>query len=353
MLPVWSHYANENWCMIGYHAVPVIADAMVKNIAGFDYNRALQASLNTANNDFYEGLGTYKAMGFVPEDISGSSVSKTLEYSYDDYCVLQMARYLKNDFITGKFELRATNYKNVFDAQLGFMHPKLSSGKFYLPFDPLDTHQAGFIEGNAWNYSLYVPQDPRGMIKLMGGEQKFMRHLDSLFTMNLPAKYYEKTEDIMKEGLIGNYVHGNEPSHHVPYLYNYTNQYWKTQEKTRMILPNQYNASVDGLSGNDDCGQMSAWYVFSALGFYPVCPGSNEYAVTSPLVSSAKINLENGKVIEVKTKNQGVKNVYIQKISWNNIPLASPFITYDMIVNGGVLYVELGPKPNKTLFKNK
>lgn len=353
MLPVWSHYANENWCMIGYHAVPVIADAMVKNIAGFDYNRALQASLNTANNDFYEGLGTYKAMGFVPEDISGSSVSKTLEYSYDDYCVLQMARYLKNDFITGKFELRATNYKNVFDAKLGFMHPKLSSSKFYLPFDPLDTHQAGFIEGNAWNYSLYVPQDPRGMIQLMGGEQKFILHLDSLFTMNLPAKYYEKTEDIMKEGIIGNYVHGNEPSHHVPYLYNYTNQYWKTQEKTRMILPNQYKASVDGLSGNDDCGQMSAWYVFSALGFYPVCPGSNEYAVTSPLVSSAKINLENGKVIEVKTKNQGVKNVYIQKISWNNIPLASPFITYDMIVNGGVLYVELGPKPNKALFKSK
>ena len=353
MLPVWSHYANENWCMIGYHSVPVIADAVLKGVKGFDYQRALIAVKTTANNDFFEGLGTYKKIGYVPEDISGSSVSKTLEYAYDDYCVAQMARYLKDDELFTQFESRSLNFNNVFDKKTGFMRPKLSSGEFKSPFDPLDTHGQGFIEGNAWNYSLFVPHQPRKLIELMGGDKKFIYHLDSLFEMELPEKYYEKTEDIMKEGIIGNYVHGNEPSHHVSYLYNYTSEPWKTQEKTRMILPNQYKAKVDGLSGNDDCGQMSAWYIFTALGFYPVCPGSNEFAITSPLVSSAKVQLENGKTIEIETKNQSEKNRYIQKVSWNKLPLATPFLNYKEISDGGILYLVMGPKPNKSLFELK
>ncbi len=353
MLPVWSHYANENWCMIGYHSVPVIADAMLKGVKGFDYQRALSAVKTSANNDFFEGLGAYKKMGFVPEDISGSSVSKTLEYAFDDYCVAQMANYLQDDKLAIQFESRSLNFNNVFDKKTGFMRPKLSSGEFKSPFDPLDTHGQGFIEGNAWNYSLYVPHQPKKMIALMGGDKKFISHLDSLFEMELPAKYYEKTEDIMKEGIIGNYVHGNEPSHHVSYLYNYTSEPWKTQEKTRMILLNQYKAKVDGLSGNDDCGQMSAWYVFTALGFYPVCPGSNEFAITSPLVTYAKVQLENGKKIEIITKNQSEKNRYIQKVSWNDKPHASPFLNYNEISEGGILYLVLGPKPNKSLFEFK
>ena len=351
MLPVWSHYANENWCMIGYHSVPVLADAMIKGIKGFDYAHALQAAETTANRDFFEGLGAYKKVGFVPEDISGSSVSKTLEYAYDDYCVAKMAFYLHNDKLAKQFESRSMNFNNVFDQKTGFMRPKLSSGEFKSPFDPLDTHGQGFIEGNAWNYSLYVPHQPKKMIALMGGDKKFIGHLDSLFEMELPAKYYEKTEDIMKEGIIGNYVHGNEPSHHVSFLYNYTSEPWKTQEKTRMILPNQYKAKVDGLSGNDDCGQMSAWYVFTALGFYPVCPGSNEYALTSPLVIDAVVHLENGASFSIKTKNQSDKNRYIQKISLNGIPLKTPFLSYTDISSGGELYIELGPKPNKNCFK--
>ena len=351
MLPVWSHYANENWCMIGYHSVPVIADAMVKGIKGFDYEHALKAAETTANSDFFEGLGTYKKVGYVPEDISGSSVSKTLEYAYDDYCVAKMAFYLHNDNLAKQFESRSLNFNNVFDQKTGFMRPKLSSGEFKSPFDPLDTHGQGFIEGNAWNYSLYVPHQPKKMIALMGGDKIFIQQLDSLFEMDLPSKYYENTEDIMKEGIIGNYVHGNEPSHHVSFLYNYTFEPWKTQAKTRMILPNQYKAKVDGLSGNDDCGQMSAWYVFTALGFYPVCPGSNEYALTSPLVIDAVVHLENGASFSIKTKNQSDKNRYIQKISLNGLPLKSPFLSYSDISNGGELFIELGRKPNKNCFK--
>ena len=188
--------------MIGYHSVPVLADAIIKGIKGFDYAHALQAAETTANRDFFEGLGAYKKVGFVPEDISGSSVSKTLEYAYDDYCISKMAFYLHNDKLAKQFESRSLNFNNVFDQKTGFMRPKLSSGEFKSPFDPLDTHGQGFIEGNAWNYSLYVPHQPKKMIALMGGDKRFIGHLDSLFEMELPAKYYEKTEDIMKEGII-------------------------------------------------------------------------------------------------------------------------------------------------------
>ena len=351
MLPVWSHYANENWCMIGYHSVSVLADAMVKSNPGFDYSRALKAAVTTSNQRFYEGLGAYLDYQFVPENLSGNSVSKTLEYAYDDWCIAQMAKKLGQDSVHAIYQKRAAFYKNQFDSSIGFMRPRMSDGSFKKEFDVLSTHGQGFIEGNAWNYSLYVPQDPKSLMELMGGEKRFIEHLDSLFTMSLPDKYFAETEDIMRDGIIGNYVHGNEPSHHVPYLYNYTSRAWKTQATTRMILPLQYKAKPDGLGGNDDCGQMSAWYIFTALGFYPVAPGSTDYALTSTSVKSATIHLPEGKQFNMVIKNQANNNVYIQSISLNGIPLLKPFITHEQIVSGGMLEVKMGAKPNKKLFQ--
>jgi predicted alpha-1,2-mannosidase len=350
MLPVWSHYANENWCMIGYHSVSVIADAMMKNNTGFDYSRALKAAETTSNQRFYEGLGAYLDYQFVPENVSGNSVSKTLEYAYDDWCIAQMAKKLGQDSLVAIYQKRAESYKNQFDSSIGFMRPRMSDGSFKKEFDVLSTHGQGFIEGNAWNYSLYVPQNPKSLMELMGGEKRFIEHLDSLFTMSLPDKYFAETEDIMRDGIIGNYVHGNEPSHHVPYLYNYTSQAWKTQATTRMILPLQYKAKPDGLGGNDDCGQMSAWYIFTALGFYPVAPGSTDYAITSASVKSATIHFSQGNQFKIVVKNQASNNVYIQTINLNGIPLLKPFITHEQLVSGGILEVKMGSKPNKKLF---
>ena len=258
MLPVWSHYANENWCMIGYHSVSVIADAIIKDEYRGDANAALDACVKTARNRKYEGLAYYMDLGFIPEDKSSSSVSKVLEYAYDDWCIMKMAEKLGRLDIQQEFGKRSGNFRNVFDPTTGFMRPKMSDGKFKKEFDPMDTHGQGFIEGNAWNYSLYVPHDVPGLIQLLGNKGRFEQYLDQLFGKDLPDKYFEKTEDITREGIIGNYVHGNEPSHHVAYLYNWTDSPWKTQQKVRMILKNQYRNGPDGLNGNDDCGQMSA-----------------------------------------------------------------------------------------------
>ncbi|WP_299825963.1 GH92 family glycosyl hydrolase [uncultured Pontibacter sp.] len=349
MLPVWSHHANENWCMIGYHAVPVIADMVMKGEAKFDANRALDASIQTARTRYYDGLEYYMQMGYVPEDKNGSSVSKTLEYAYDDWCIAQMAKKLNRQDIYEEFSKRSQNYKNVYDAKSGYMRPKLSDGTWKKEFDPLDTHGQGFIEGNSWNYSLYVPHEPAQMIAMMGGKKRFAQHLDSLFTMDLPDKYFENTEDISRDGIIGNYVHGNEPSHHVAYLYNWTDQPWKTQERTRMVLKAMYKPTVDGLGGNDDFGQMSAWYIFSALGFYPVAPGSDHYALTSPAIKSASINLENGKTFTIETKNQKNNNVFIQKLELNGRAINRTYITHDEIVSGGKITFYMDSKPNKKL----
>lgn len=337
MLPVWSHYANENWCMIGYHSVSVIADAVIKGASGIDGNKALEACVATARNGFYDGLDSYMKMGYVPEDKSGSSVSKTLEYAYDDWCIAQMAKKLNREDIYKEFIKRSENWRNVYDRSTGFMRPKLSDGSFREAFDPLKTDNQGFIEGNAWNYSLYVPHDPAGMIEMMGGKKRFVSHLDSLFTMHLPDEFFAETEDITRDGIIGNYVHGNEPAHHVAYLYNWTDQPWKTQERVRMILKKQYHNGPAGLGGNDDCGQMSAWYIFSSLGFYPVAPGSEEYALGSPSVQSASLNLENGKTLRIEARNQSEKNVYVSKVELNGKILSRPFIKHSDIINGGVL----------------
>ena len=346
MLPVWSHHANENWCMIGYHSVSLLADAMVKNIKGFDYEKALSAAVSTAGNKYYDGLEDYIKRGFVPEDISGNSVSKTLEYAYDDWAIAMMAEKIGNSQVFNEFILRSINYKNLFDKESGFMRPKLSDGNFKKEFDPLDTHGQGFIEGNAWNYSLYVPHDPNGLIELMGGKRRFTEYLDTLFTMHLPDKYFENTEDISREGIMGTYVHGNEPSHHVVYLYNLTDESWKGQKHIRNILETKYKPRPDGLSGNDDCGQMSAWYIFSSLGFYPVTPGSVIYYLGSPLVKSATINLENGSKFTIEARNQSVNNVYVKRVLLNGKLLHFPYITHYDIMSGGNLVFEMSSKPH-------
>jgi predicted alpha-1,2-mannosidase len=346
MLPVWSHYANENWCMIGYHSVSVISDAIVKdNIKGVDAAKALDAMAQTARTKYYDGLEYYMKMGYVPDDKNSSSVSKTLEYAYDDWAIAQAAKKLGKTAIYDEFSKRAENWRNVFDSSVGFMRPKMSDGKFREKFDALQTHDQGFIEGNAWNYSLYVPHQPDEMISVMGGKQKFVKYLDTLFTMNLPDEFFAETEDITREGIIGGYVHGNEPAHHAAYLYNWTDAPHKTQERVRMILKHQYKPTPDGLGGNDDCGQMSAWFLFSTLGFYPVAPGSDQYSLGSPAIKTAVLKLENGKTLTIEAQNQSAQNVYVQKVSLNGKEINRRHITHAEIMNGGKLTFLMSDKP--------
>lgn len=346
MLPVWSHYANENWCMIGYHSVSVIADAIVTgNLTGAEANKALEASAQTARTKYYDGLEWYMSLGYVPEDKNSSSVSKTLEYAYDDWAIAQAAKKLNRQDIYGEFIKRSENWRNVYDAKSGFMRPRLSDGKFREKFDVLSTHDQGFIEGNAWNYSLYVPHDPAAMIEMRGGKARFTEHLDQLFTMHLPDEFFAETEDITREGIIGNYVHGNEPAHHAAYLYNWTDAPWKTQERVRMILKHQYKPQPDGLGGNDDCGQMSAWYLFTALGFYPVAPGSAQYSLGSPVVKTAAIKLENGRTLSIEARNQSEKNVYVSRVELNGRPITRRYLTHGDIAAGGKIVFFMSDRP--------
>lgn len=347
MLPIWSHYANENWCMIGYHATSVIADAVVKNVGDFDQKQALVASVATANVSYFDGLGEYIKYKYVPDDKSHSSVSKTLELAYDDWTIAQIAKSVGDKNAEKTFLERSEYYNNVFNPVNGYMSPKLSNGKFRKNFDALDTHGQGFIEGNAWNYGLYVPHQLDKMVKMMGGKERFSQHLDSLFTMELDDKYIAKHEDITRDGIIGNYVHGNEPGHHIPYLYNWTGKENKTQARVRMIMDTMYGPGVEGLCGNDDAGQMSAWYIFSSLGFYPVTPGSDRYALGSPNVKSAILNLENGKTLEIKTINQSMKNVYVKSLKINGKKIDRNYILHREIMNGGEFVFEMSSSPIK------
>jgi predicted alpha-1,2-mannosidase len=344
MLPVWAFYSNEDWCMSGYHSVAVLADAIVKGNTPFDPNRALDACITTSNHRSFEGLGIYIDKGYIPSEASGVSVSSTLEYAYDDWSIAQAAKKLGRMDIYDQYIKRSQNYRNVFDASIGYMRPRLNDGTFRTNFDVLSTDGQGFIEGNAWNYTLYVPHDPEGLIALMGGKKRFIQRLDSLFTMTLPDKFFAETEDITRDGIIGGYVHGNEPSHHVAYLYDWTDQPWKTQERVRMILGNQYHSGPDGLGGNDDTGQMSAWYIFTALGFYPVAPGSDQYALGSPALDAATITLENGHVFAIRAINQSPKNVYVSKVTLNGQPVNRHYITHEEIMNGGELVFYMSAK---------
>ncbi len=345
MLPVWSHYANENWCMIGYHSVPVIVDALVKGNRQIDPQRALDACVATSNVAYFDGVGEYRDLGWVPDEVSGSSVSMTLEMAYDDWCIARLAEQVGDNQLAAVYDRRAASYRNVFDQDTGFMRPRHRDGSWRPEFDTMATHGQGFIEGNAWNYSLYVPQNVPDLVELMGGPEKTGRHLDELFTMELGDEHIADTEDITRDGIIGNYVHGNEPGHHIAYLYNWTDRPWQTQARVRHILDTMYGTGTDGLCGNDDAGQMSAWYVFSALGFYPVCPGSTEYALGSPLVEQAVINLENGKKLSIRAVDQSPSNIYVQKVEVNGEKLDRLHLEHSELAEGGTLVFYMGPEP--------
>jgi len=341
MLPVWSHYANENWCMIGYHAVSVIADALVKGTTDIAPAEALAACVSTSTVPYFDALDSYMEHGFIPEDESSNSVSKTLEFAYDDWCIAQIALIAGDDARYDEYIKRSMGFSYLFDEATGFMRPKSADGRWKEEFDPLDTHGQGFIEGNSWTYSLFVPHDIEGMIAMMGGKKHIAKRLDYLFTMELDDVYIEKTEDITRDGIIGNYVHGNEPGHHIPYLYNWSSSPWRAQERVRKILDEMYGPGEDGLCGNDDAGQMSAWYIFSALGFYPVCPGSDRYEIGSPSVISADVKLGNGKILRIRTSDQKKDNWYVRNVKLNGKKLDRNYLLHSELAAGGELYFEL------------
>lgn len=352
LLPIWSHMANDNWCMSGYHAVSVLADAIAKG-ADIDVKEALNAMLSTSKVTYLDGLGEYMELGYVPYDISHTAASTTLEYCYDDWTIYQTALHAGMDEIASEYKRRALNYQNIYDPEIGFARPRHYDGSFKKEFDVLQTHGEGFIEGNSWNFSFHVPHDVNGVMKLMGGEKEFIQKLDELFAMHLPEEYYEANEDITSDCLIGGYVHGNEPSHHIPYLYAWTSQPWKTQYWVREIMNRMYKNHIRGLSGNDDCGQMSAWYLFTAMGFYPVCPGTDQYIIGAPYLPYIKLSLPNGKTFEIKANDVSDKKRYVKSVLLNGEPYSKMYITHSDIVNGGVIEFIMSDKPNKKRGINK
>ena len=347
MLPIWSHMANENWCMSGYHAVSTLTDAIVKG-ANVNKEDALKAMVKSSKVPYYDGLDDYMWMGYVPFDHSSTAASTTLEYAYDDWCIYQLAKKAGDEKTANEYFHRALNYRNIFDATIGFVRPKYANGAFKSDFDPMQTHGEGFIEGNSWNFSFHAPHDVNGLISLMGGDKKFIDRLNTLFSMDLPARYYEENEDITEEGLLGGYVHGNEPSHHIPYLYAWSSQPWKTQPLVREILNKMYKNNIEGLSGNDDCGQMSAWYIFTSLGFYPVCPGTDQYVIGAPYMPYQELLLPNGNKLVIKASGVSDKKPYVHSVKLNGEKYNKLYITHNDLIAGGVLEFTMSSSPNKT-----
>ena len=344
-LPVWSHHGNENWCMIGYHAVSVLSDAYAKGVVS-QAEPLLKAMQRSSTIPYYVNLDDYMALGYVPFDKNNGCVSITMEYAYDDWAIYQAALKAGDDATAESYKHRAQNWKNTFDTQLGFARPKMADGVWKVPFSLFDTEGEGFVEGNSWVYSFYVPHDVKGLIAAMKGDKQFIANLDTLFVMHLPAEFFENTEDVTEEGLMGCYNHGNEPAHHIAYLYNWTSQPYKTQYWLREIMNRFYKNNIDGLCGNDDCGQMSAWYIFSAMGFYPVCPGSEQYVFGAPYLPSMRVKLGNGNALEIKANNVSDANRYVQKVTWNGEEITRLYITHDELMQGGVLVFEMGAEPN-------
>jgi len=340
-LPVWELAANETDTMIGYHAVSVIADAAAKGISGFDLNKAFEAMKHSAELRQQRGLGVYIDQGFIAMEDERESVSKVLEYAYDDWCIAEVARMLGKTADYERYNARAQSYKNMFDSASGFMRPR-SNGNWLEPFDPREV-TFGFTEANSWQYTFFAPQDVSGLIALMGGRRQFAEKLDQLFAAKSQTTGREQV-DIT--GLIGQYAHGNEPSHHMAYLYNYVGQPWKTQSRVRQIMDQFYKPDPAGLIGNEDCGQMSAWYVLSAAGFYPVTPGSTIYVIGSPLFPEARINLENGKSFVVRGVGVSERNVYIQSATLNKKPYTKSFLQHSDLMAGGELVLRMGSQPN-------
>src|ERR1051326_6943806 len=341
-LPVWELAANETDTMIGYHAVSVIADAVAKGIiSGYDLNTAFEAMKHSAELRQQRGLAAYIDQGFIGTEDDRESVSKVLEYAYDDWCIAQVAKKLGWTADYARYSARAQSYKNVFDRTTGFMRAR-SDGNWVEPFDPREVTFA-FTEANSWQYTFFAPQDISGLMALMGGHAQFARKLDQLFTAESRTTGRDQA-DIT--GVIGQYAHGNEPSHHMAYLYDYAGQPWKTQARIRQIMDQFYKPEPDGLIGNEDCGQMSAWFVLSAAGFYPVTPGSNVYAIGSPLFPEVRFNLENRNSFVVRAVNVSERNVYIQSATLNGKAYNKSFLLHDDLMAGGGLVLMMGPQPN-------
>lgn len=339
IMPIWDLSACYTGCMIGYHAVPVMSDAYLKGIRDYDTEKAFEAMKHSATRNKL-GLKSYKEFGFIPVEEESESVSKTLEYAYDDWTIAQMAKAMGKNDDYKLYSERAQYYKNSYDPESQFMRGRFRN-TWFAPFDPYEVN-FNYTEANAWQYSFYVPQDISGFMNLLGGKDKLEAQLDELFTAEAETSGRNQA-DIT--GLIGQYAHGNEPSHHMAYLYNFVNKPHKTQEKVHQILTELYTNTPDGISGNEDCGQMSAWYVFSSLGFYPVTPGSNDYIIGTPLFDQATINLENGKQFTIVTKNLSDKNIYIEHVNLNGKTLDKTYISHKDIVSGGTLEFTMTDNP--------
>ncbi len=345
-LPVWSFYGNETDMMIGYHAVPVVVDAYLKGLGDFSAHDALDACVTTANVDHYRGIGLYKKLGFVPYDVVDEynsenwSLSRTLEYAFDDYCIALLAERLGEDSLKNVFLSRSENYKNVYNPATTFMQPRNSQGEFQPDFSP-DEYTSHICESNAWHYFWSVQHDVEGLIQLVGRE-KFTEKLDSLFSYNPSSN---DALPIFSTGMIGQYAHGNEPSHHVAYLYNAVHEPWKTKQLVLQIMREFYTNTPAGLCGNEDCGQMSAWYVFSALGFYPVNPVSGRYELGCPLFDSTTLHLENGNTFTIRVTNRSATNCYVQRVLLDGKDLKQSFITHEQLMNGGDLEFVMSTTP--------
>ena len=346
-LPLWNLYGWETDMMIGYHAVPVIVDAYLKGIGDFDPVKALEACVTTANRDDYRSIGFYKEKGYVASDHENWSMSKTMEYAYDDYCIARMAEAMGEKEIADEFYRRSQNYRNVFNPETSFMQPRDSKGNFIPNYDP-EAYIEDICESNGWQYYWSVAHDIDGLIELTGGEARFAERLDSMFT-------YETTDKsklpIFSTGMIGQYAHGNEPGHHVIYLYNRVKQPWKTQQYAAQVMHTLYKNMPDGICGNEDCGQMSSWYVFSAMGFYPVDPISGQYEIGSLIFPEVKMYLANGKTFVVRAENVSDENIYIQSVTVNGQPYNKSYITHEMIMQGDTIHFVMGNKPGPVWYE--
>lgn len=352
-LPVWNFQGGETDMMIGYHAVPVIADAYLKGIGDFDAEKALEACVATANIDSYRGIGAYKRLGYIPYNMEDGynsdnwSLSKTLEYAYDDYCIARMAEKMNKKEIAETFYRRSQNYKNVYNPATSFMQPRDDKGVFIEDFKA-DDYTPHICESNGWQYFWSVQHDIDGLIGLVGGKERFAQKLDSMFTFHPSA---DDKLPLFSTGMIGQYAHGNEPSHHVIYLYNKVGQPWKTQKYASQVMNELYRNTPAGLCGNEDCGQMSAWYVFSAMGFYPVDPAGGQYEIGTPLFPEAKLRLANGKTFTVLASKVSKENIYIQSVKLDGKPYDKSYITHEQIMNGSRLELEMASQPGPVWYQ--
>jgi predicted alpha-1,2-mannosidase len=348
LLPVWELVGNETWCMVGNHSISVIAEAILKGIGDFDHELAYEAMKVTSMNN-RDGMGLYDKLGYMPADSIQQSVAKSEEIAIDDWAVAAVAKKLGKTADAAYFAKRALNYRNYFDKETGFMRGKLANGQWTTPFDPAFSKHEGsdYTEGNAWQYLWLAPHDVSGLIDLLGGKEPFAVKLDQLFNVKDGVIGEEASSDI--SGLIGAYAHGNEPGHHTTFLFNYVGKPWRTQELNRQIRTTMYTTAPDGLCGNEDCGQMSAWYIFSAMGFYPVNPSELTYQFGSPIVQEAKIEIASGKYFTMKAPLASIENKYIQEVKLNGQNLKRHFITHQEIMDGGTLEFTMAPKANKSL----